>query len=121
MMSGFRPGVMVMAMTMGSSFSSTRKPPTFSRLGRFFFTPPLPKYSTGDSLTLSKALGLRVKIFLAQSPLITLLPKATNTPGRPLAATEKASSRLLRASLFVMLSGTWAPVSTTGFPRLMSI
>ena len=112
---------MVMAITRGSIFSSTRKPPTFSRLGRFFLTPSLPKYSTGASLTLSKALGFRVKIFLAQSPLITLFPKATKTPGSPLAATENASSRLLRASLLVRLRGTWAPVSTTGFPRLISI
>ena len=47
--------------------------------------------------------------------------KATKTPGSPLAATENASSRLLRASLLVRLRGTWAPVSTTGFPRLISI
>ena len=83
--------------------------------------PFLSKKRTGASLTLSKALKLRVKIFLQQSPLMTLLPKATNTPGRPLDAMVKASSKLLRASELDSDKGTCEPVRTTGFPRFTSM
>lgn len=68
-----------------------------------------------------KSIEIAGKDFLQQSPLMTLLPKATNTPGRPLDAMVKASSKLLRASELDSDKGTCEPVRTTGFPRFTSM
>ena len=65
---------------------------------------------------LEKALKLRVRVFLARVPRMTLPSNTMRTPYAPSSAQKrKASARLRRASVSREYTDLCDPVSTTGF------
>lgn len=68
-----------------------------------------------------KGIEIAGKDLFAAVAFDDLIAKGDKTPGRPLDAMVKASSKLLRASELDSDSGTCEPVRTTGFPRFTSM